>query len=211
MSLHLADAGDSPGVSSSEGEADDQKTVLSLHQLFGDCGHCDAWTPFRSQLDQPARRYACAWGAAVFALFSVLGKKYRYDQVVSVFIYFVTALVFIAPTLFLFSSLKMPSFHVWLWLLLNGFVVNGISYIFWLKALEYGDTSVISNALYFTPFLSLVSITLFLGEQILLSSIVGLIIIVVGIPLQSVNLRQKMPGREERQRGGESWSDLVDQ
>jgi len=136
-------------------------------------------------------------GAAVFALFSVLGKKYRYDQVVSVFIYFVTALVFIAPTLVLFSSLKMPSWHIWLWLLLNGLVVNGISYIFWLKALEYGDTSVISNALYVTPFLSLVSITLFLGEPILLSSRVGLIIIVVGIVLQSVNLRQKMPGREE--------------
>ena len=135
-------------------------------------------------------------GAAVFALFSVLGKKYRYDQVVSVFIYFVTALVFIAPTLVLFSWLKMPSFHVWLWLLLNGLVVNGISYIFWLKALEYGDTSVISNALYVTPFLSLVSITLFLGEQILLSSVVGLVIIVVGIVLQSVNLRQKVSVRK---------------
>ena len=135
-------------------------------------------------------------GAGVFALFSVLGKKYRYDQVVSVFIYFLTALVFIAPTLVLFSSLKMPSFHVWLWLLLNGLVVNGISYIFWLKALEYGDTSVISNALYVTPFLSLVSITLFLGEQILLSSVVGLVIIVVGIVLQSVNLRQKVSVRK---------------
>ena len=31
-------------------------------------------------------------GAGVFALFSVPGKKYQYDQVVSVFIYFVTAL-----------------------------------------------------------------------------------------------------------------------
>src|SRR5256714_11045115 len=126
-------------------------------------------------------------GAGAFALFSVLGKKYQDDQVVSVFIYFVTALVFIAPTLVLFSSLKMPSFHVWLWLLLNGFIVNGVSYIFWFKALENGDTSVISNALYLTPFLSLVYIALFLGEQILLSSIVGLVIIVVGIVLQSVN------------------------
>lgn len=136
-------------------------------------------------------------GAGVFALFSVLGKKYQYDQVVSVFIYFVTALVFITPTLFLFSSLKMPSFHVWLWLLLNGFLVNGVSYIFWFKALEYGDTSVISNALYLTPFLSLVYIALFLGEKILVSSIVGLVIIVAGIILQSVNLRQKIPVREE--------------
>jgi len=136
-------------------------------------------------------------GACVFALFSVLGKKYQYDQVVSVFIYFVTALVFITPTLLLFSSLKMPSFHVWLWLLLNGFLVNGVSYIFWFKALEYGDTSVISNALYLTPFLSLVYIALFLGEQILLSTVVGLVIIVVGIVLQSVNLHQRMPVKEE--------------
>lgn len=136
-------------------------------------------------------------GAGVFALFSVLGKKYQYDQVVSVFIYFVTALVFITPTLFLFSSLKIPSLHVWLWLLLNGCLVNGVSYIFWFKALEYGDTSVTSNALYLTPFLSLVYIAIFLGEQILLSSIVGLVIIVVGIVLQSVNLHRKKPVREE--------------
>ncbi len=107
------------------------------------------------------------------------------------FIYFVTALVFITPTLFLFSSLKNPSLHIWLWLLLNGFLVNGISYIFWFKALEYGDTSVTSNALYLTPFLSLVYIALFLGEKILLSSVVGLVIIVIGIILQSVNLRQR--------------------
>ena len=141
-------------------------------------------------------------GAGAFALFSVLGKKYRYDQVVSVFIYFLTALVFIAPTLVLFSSLKMPSWHIWLWLLLNGLVVNGISYIFWLKALEYGDTSVISNALYVTPFLSLVSITLFLVEQILLSSVVGLVIIVVGIVLQSVNWRQRGSVRNGPQEHG---------
>jgi drug/metabolite transporter (DMT)-like permease len=136
-------------------------------------------------------------GAGVFALFSVLGKKYHYDQIVSVFIYFTTALVFITPTLFLFSSLKIPSFHVWLWLLLNGFLVNGISYVFWFKALEYGDTSVTSNALYLTPFLSLVYIAVFLGEKILISSIVGLVIIVSGIILQSVNLPQKRSVREK--------------
>ncbi|MEO8954417.1 MAG: DMT family transporter [Ktedonobacteraceae bacterium] len=136
-------------------------------------------------------------GAGVFALFSVLGKKFHYDQTVSVFIYFVTALVFITPTLFLFSSLKIPSLHVWLWLLLNGFVVNGISYVFWFKALEYGDTSVTSNALYLTPFLSLVYIAVFLGEKILISSIVGLVIIVSGIILQSVKLRKIVSSREE--------------
>ena len=136
-------------------------------------------------------------GAGVFALFSVLGKKYHYDQTVSVFIYFVTALIFITLTLFLFSSLKIPSLHIWLWLLLNGFLVNGISYVFWFKALEYGDTSVTSNALYLTPFLSLVYIALFLGEKILISSVIGLVIIVCGIILQSINLRKKIVVSQE--------------
>src|SRR6266516_4203431 len=129
-------------------------------------------------------------GAGVFALFSVLGKKYQYDQVVSVCIYFMIALVFITPTLLLFSSLRIPSFHIWLWLLLNGFLVNGISYIFWFKALEYGETHTISNVLYLTPFLSLVYISLFLGEKILFSSIIGLVIFVFGIIFQSVHLRR---------------------
>lgn len=128
-------------------------------------------------------------GAAVFALFSILGKKYNYDQVVSVFIYFLTAFLFITPTVLFFSPMRIPSFPVWLWLLLNGFVVNGISYVFWFKALEHSDTHIISNALYLTPFLSLVYIWFFLGEQILFSSILGLVIIVLGIILQSVKFR----------------------
>src|SRR6266480_4232628 len=54
---------DSPGVSFSEGEADGQKTLLHLHQLCRHYCYCDAWTPFHSELDQPARRSACAWGS----------------------------------------------------------------------------------------------------------------------------------------------------
>jgi drug/metabolite transporter (DMT)-like permease len=87
-------------------------------------------------------------GALVFALCSVLGKKGRYDQVVSVFVYFLTSLVFIVPTFFLTSTLKNPTPAVWIWLLINGLLVNGISYVFWFKALENGDTHVISTALY---------------------------------------------------------------
>ncbi len=146
-------------------------------------------------------------GAGVFALFSVLGKKYQYDQVVSVFIYFLTALVLITPTLFLFSSLRIPSVHIWFWLLLNGFLVNGISYIFWFKALEHGDTHIISNALYLTPFLSLVYIWLLLGEKILLTSVLGLVVIVVGIILQSVkiaHLRNASHKTKRLLKGGEA-------
>jgi drug/metabolite transporter (DMT)-like permease len=124
-------------------------------------------------------------GAFIFALFSILGKKYNFDKTVSAFIYFCSALIFIILTVFFTSSLKLPSINVWLWLIYNGIFVNGITYIFWFKALEHGDTEIISNVLYLTPFLSLIYIYLFLNEKILLSSVFGLIIIVSGILIQS--------------------------
>ena len=132
-------------------------------------------------------------GAFVFALFSILGKKYNFDKTVSAFIYFCSALIFIILTVFFTSSLKLPSINVWLWLIYNGIFVNGITYIFWFKALEHGDTEIISNVLYLTPFLSLIYIYLFLNEKILLSSVFGLIIIVSGILIQSFKKKVVLP------------------
>ena len=124
-------------------------------------------------------------GSFVFAFFSVLGKKYNFDKTVSAFIYFASGLIFVTLTMLFFSSVKPPPVNIWLWLLYNGIFVNGISYIFWFKALEHGDTHIVSNALYLTPFLSLIYISIFLNEKILLSSIIGLVIIVLGIVVQS--------------------------
>jgi drug/metabolite transporter (DMT)-like permease len=132
-------------------------------------------------------------GAFVFALFSILGKRFNFDKTISVFIYFTSALIFVTLTCVFTSSIKLPSANVWMWLLYNGILVNGVSYIFWFKALEYGDTAIISNALYLTPFLSLVYISLFLNEKILFSSVAGLIIIVVGIIIQSININKPNP------------------
>lgn len=120
-------------------------------------------------------------GAFTFALFSVLGKKFNFDKTVSVFVYFLSALFFVTLTVLMFSSIPWPSASIWPWLLYNGILVNGVTYIFWFNALEHGDTHIISNALYLTPFLSLVYIWLLLDEKILPSSIVGLLIIVAGI------------------------------
>lgn len=124
--------------------------------------------------------------AFVFALFSIMGKKYNFDKTISVFIYFFAALVFIVPTVLIFSDFVVPSSNIMPWILYNGIFVNGISYIFWFKALENGKTHIISNMLYLTPFVSLIYIFLFLKEEILMSSIVGLMFIVLGILSQNL-------------------------
>lgn len=123
-------------------------------------------------------------GAVTFALFSVLGKKQNYDKTVSVFVFFLAAFICLIPTVLIFSDFVWPSSEVWKWLIYNGVFVNGISYVFWFKALERGKTHIVSNMLYLTPFISLVYIYFFLNEKILLSSFAGLVIIVFGILIQ---------------------------
>jgi drug/metabolite transporter (DMT)-like permease len=134
--------------------------------------------------------------AFTFALFSILGKKLKYDQTISAFVYFLSSLVFITITMVVFFKIPWPSMTVWPWLIYNGFFVNGITYIFWFKALENGDTHFISSMLYLTPFLSLVYIYLFLDEKILISSIMGLLIVVTGIAIQW----KKSPSTKQKRR-----------
>jgi len=122
--------------------------------------------------------------AFIFALFSVLGKKHNYDQTVSVFLYFLSALICLLPIMMALSSFVIPSLKVLPWLMINGFFINGISYVFWFKALEDGETHIISNLLYLTPFVSLIYIAIVLKEEILMSSVVGLMVIVGGVLLQ---------------------------
>ncbi len=128
-------------------------------------------------------------GAFVFALFSVLGKRGRYDPTLSTAVYFSVALLAVTATVLFTGSVVWPSPHVWPWLLYNGLLVNGVSYIFWFKALEHGDTFVISNVLYLTPFLSLVYVYFWLDEAILPSALVGLVVIVAGVGIQAARNR----------------------
>jgi len=123
-------------------------------------------------------------GAFVFALFSILGKKSQYDRIIAAFVYFLVATISSFLTMLLVSRLIIPSLSDLAYLLFNGILINGLTYIWWFKALDNLETHVVSTTLYLTPFISLVYIYAFLHEEIMLSSIVGLIVIVAGIFLQ---------------------------
>ncbi len=65
------------------------------------------------------------------------------------------------------------------------FFEMGITYIFWLKAMKLtNNSSKIANLIFISPFLSLVFIYLLVGEKILLSTFVGLVLIILGLLLQ---------------------------
>ena len=81
-------------------------------------------------------------------------------------------------TLFLPRSSQMAGF---LW---NGIFTAAIGTLLWIMALENGKTAKISNFAYITPFLSSVWTSIFLNEKMTINSIVGLLVIVLGIFIQ---------------------------
>jgi len=84
-------------------------------------------------------------------------------KTISAFIYFLSALIFTTITVFIFSPPRIPSLSILFWLLYNGILVNGVTYIWWFKALEKIDTHIVSTSLYLTPFISLMYIWFIFG------------------------------------------------
>ena len=68
-----------------------------------------------------------------------------------------------------------------------GLFEMGLTYVLWLKALQLSSTTAkVSNLVYISPFLSLIFVSIAVGETIYLYTIGGLVLIVGGIVLQRV-------------------------
>src|SRR3989344_5777342 len=126
-------------------------------------------------------------GAVVYGFYSVLVKRQTYEKFTSTTFFYIFSFIFSTIALLLFSNVPSLSLNQLGGLLWLGVFPSGLAFVFWLLALKHGDTAKISNLIFMTPFLSLVYIYFLLGEKILFSSIFGLVVIVVGILIQSIN------------------------
>ena len=87
-------------------------------------------------------------------------------------------------------SLSLSQLVALSWL---GIFANGLAFVFWFKALRYGDTAKMSNIVYTTPFLSLIYSYFLIGEDILFTSLIGLLFIVLGIVIQLIPIKIRRP------------------
>ena len=66
-----------------------------------------------------------------------------------------------------------------------GFFEMGITFLFWLKAMQSASsTAKIANLIFISPFISLIFIYFIVGEQIYVSTLIGLTVIILGLILQ---------------------------
>lgn len=132
----------------------------------------------------------------VWALFWIYNVGDRRDEVAKLFLSCAFALFPTATAVFLFSDFQVSDVRGLAGAVYIGLFEMGITFVLWLKALTLArNTAQVSRFVYLTPFLSLVVIHFVVGETILASTLVGLILIIAGIAVQ----RQKVAAnRDER-------------
>ncbi|MHC4171869.1 MAG: DMT family transporter [Planctomycetota bacterium] len=125
--------------------------------------------------------------SVIWAMFWIYNVKDKRDEVVRLFLNFAFGSVIIFLSMLLFDGVKIPNLNGILGAAYVGLFEMGITFLFWLKALKLSKTTAhIANLIYLVPFLSLVLISFAVGEEILFSTIIGVIFIVAGIILQKL-------------------------
>ena len=130
------------------------------------------------------------FAAFVFALFSVLSKDIKISPIPLLTVYFGTALVFSLVGMLVLSDFRVPHGKSILPVVINGVLVNGYSYLFWILALRRAEASYVALFVYLTPIISTIYVVLIFGAR--LSPIFGLslaLIITAGILNQKSRMR----------------------
>jgi drug/metabolite transporter (DMT)-like permease len=115
-------------------------------------------------------------GALGFAAFSVFSKKLAANPLISTLQCFIWASLFSAIALVLFGKFELPQTGAgWAMVIVNGAVINGVSYVWWLKALALEDASKIAPLVFLTPILACVWLVLFFNETFLPVYAIGIV------------------------------------
>jgi drug/metabolite transporter (DMT)-like permease len=118
-------------------------------------------------------------GAACFALFSVLSKSVTLEPLGVTSVYFLAAGIASWLSMLIFSKFSWPTTPD-LWpILLNGVLVNGFSYVFWLLALRTTEASYLAPFTYLSPVLAAFYLVIFFQEPFLPVYGVGLLCVVL--------------------------------
>lgn len=119
-------------------------------------------------------------GAICFALFSVLSKTIKREPLGVITIYFLTACIASFFSMLGFSEFALPSQSDILPILLNGILVNGFSYVFWLLALKHAEASYLAPFTFITPILSAIYLILFFDVPFISAYGIGLALVILG-------------------------------
>ncbi len=118
----------------------------------------------------------------IWALYWIFNTKDSRDPVVGLFVNFLCSFPFVLGYYLLTCKLRWPAMEGLFGAAYVGTFEMGACFVLWLLALKKtGNTARISNLIFISPFLSLIFISLLVGETILPSTFVGLLLIIAGL------------------------------
>ena len=129
-----------------------------------------------------------ATGSSIFwALYFILNVKDKRDEAVKLFLNFLFGSVYLIVAIIITGKWQVEiGFKGALASVYVGIFEMGITFLFWLKALQMASTiDKVSNLVYLAPFLSLVFVHFILHEPVYYTTPAGLLLIVSGILIQN--------------------------
>jgi drug/metabolite transporter (DMT)-like permease len=120
-----------------------------------------------------------------WSLYWIFSTKVKVDPVVGIFCNFLISLPMILIYLWFTQGFRVPEIEGLFGAVYVGLFEMSITFLFWLKAMNHtSSTTKIANLIFIAPFLSLVLIYFIIKEEILFSTITGLVLIIVGLLIQ---------------------------
>lgn len=138
------------------------------------------------EFDDPLGITLALGSTIIWAFYWVLNTRDTRDPVLGLFLNFLCAFPMISVYLYLTKGFSFISIQGLLGAGYIGVFEMGISFVLWLKAMKLTDsTAKIANLIFIAPILSLFLIHYLVGEEIFLSTLIGLALILVGLGIQA--------------------------
>jgi len=137
------------------------------------------------QFDSPLGVFLALLSTIFWAFYWIGNTNDTRDPTVGLLMNFLCAAPLVGLYVFFFDPIRtiaIPGVAGGVYL---GFFEMGLSFLLWLAAMKLTkNTAKIANLIFLSPIISLVFIYLFVGEKILPATVLGLLLIIVGLVLQ---------------------------
>lgn len=142
-------------------------------------------SPFSMNFSNIDGVFLALFSTVLWSLYWIFNTKSKSDPIVGLFSNFLFSLPLIMIYMFVTQPISVPNINGLIGAFYVGLFEMGITFIFWLKAMQSSNnTSKIANLIFISPFLSLLFIYFIIEEPIYVSTLVGLVFIIFGLLIQ---------------------------
>ncbi len=147
---------------------------------------------FGFEFQNPLGVSLAAGSSIIWGAYWIINLKDKREISIKLFYAFLSGTVFTGIYILLFDTFRISNYNYLLGAAYIGIFEMGITFFFWLQALSLSTNNAKTSTLaYLSPFISLLFIYFILNEQITLSAVIGLILIISGILFQQFDLFKK--------------------